>query len=134
VSSDSIQSLLKQSDDENFENIQLIVIYEIIKSNSTFMRSSFDELESNTDLDLYTGKIGEQIVFEYLQEKYSSQTNPPFIKWENEKSESNLFYDILLINNGRTHYIEVKSTQTNNQYLFQLSINQIEAILHHREN
>jgi hypothetical protein len=73
------------------------------------------------------------MVYQYLQKKYSSQRNSISIKWENENDESNLSYDILLTKNRNKHYIEVKSTRINNENSFQLSINQIEAILQYRQ-
>jgi hypothetical protein len=80
-----------------------------------------------------TGRIGEQVVYEYLSYEYRHQSNSVSIKWENDEVESHLPYDILLTKNGKKHYIEVKSTRTNNKNSFQLSINQIEAILKYKE-
>ncbi len=79
------------------------------------------------------GKIGEQMVYQYLQKKYSSSKSPISIRWENENDESNLPYDISLIKNREKHYIEVKSTRINDENPFQLSINQIESIIQYRQ-
>jgi hypothetical protein len=90
-------------------------------------------IEGNDDLHKrLIGGIGEQMVYQYLQKKYSS-TNSVSIRWENENDESNLPYDISLIKNREKHYIEVKSTGINDENPFQLSINQIESIIEYRQ-
>jgi hypothetical protein len=119
---DPVQPLMQAANDDDCENIEPIDISEIITFNSPL---------SNCP-DLRTGFYGEKIVYDYLRKLYSSPPNSAYIKWENEYEESNSFYDILLTKNGKKHYIEVKSTRANDQHLFQLSINQIEAILEHK--
>jgi len=86
-----------------------------------------DNIEQNSALE-------EQFVYQYLKNKYSSQTDLISIKWENENGESNLPYDILLIDNGKKHYIEVKRVRSMNRHTFSISINEIEAILDYKEN
>jgi len=115
-------------------NIQLIDISSISTSSSTQTKNSLSRIAGYDDLDLITGIIGEQIVYEYLLNEHDHQSNLVSIKWENEHEESHLPYDILLIINGKKHYIEVKSTRTFNQHSFPLSINQIEAFLQHEED
>ena len=88
----------------------------------------------NAGLDQCTGLNGEQMVYEFLQHKYSSQIDSISIKWENEHGESNLPYDILLIDNGKKHYIEVITSRSINRHSFKLSLDEIKAILEYREN
>jgi len=85
-----------------------------------------DNIEQNSALH-------EQFVYKYWKNKYSSQTDLISIKWENENGELNLPYDILLIDNGKKHYIEVKRVRSMNQHTFSMSINEIEAILEYKE-
>ncbi len=93
-----------------------------------------DRIEENGELDQYTGPDVEQMVYKYLQKKYSSQTNSTSIKWENENGELHLLYDILLIDNGKKNYIEVKTIRSINRHTFSISINQIKAALEYKEN
>jgi hypothetical protein len=71
------------------------------------------------------------MVYRYLLRIHPPPVN---IKWLNQKMESQLPYDIRLTKNGKTSYIEVKSTRTCDQHTFPLSINQIETFLQQREN
>jgi hypothetical protein len=128
-----IRSVTIDSDDEQVNNIELIDISSVSTSSSTLMKCPLSRIGGHDDSDLITGRIGEQMVYEYLLYKYRHQSNSVSIKWENHEVESHLPYDILLTKNGKKHYIEVKSTRTNNQNSFQLSIYQIEAILEHKE-
>jgi hypothetical protein len=119
---------------KNFENIEVIDLSDIITSSFETSRSAFNKIEGNVGShQRMVGDIGEEMVYKYLQKKYSSQTRSVSIKWENENCESHLPYDILLIKNGKKHHIEVKSTRTNDEHSFSLSINQIEAIFEHRQ-
>jgi Holliday junction resolvase-like predicted endonuclease len=125
---------INESKDENFEDIQVIDLSEIIISSSEPLKGTFNRVEGNGGLNQrIIGDIGEEMVYKYLQKKYSSQTKSVSIKWENEYGESNLPYDILLIKNRKQYYIEVKSTRKNNEHQFPLSINQIEAIFEHQQ-
>jgi len=119
---------------ENFENIEVIDLSDIITSGFETSRSAFNKIEGNVGShQRMVGDIGEEMVYKYLQKKYSSQTRSVSIKWENENCESHLPYDILLIKNRKKYHIEVKSTRTNDEHSFSLSINQIEAIVEHRQ-
>jgi hypothetical protein len=81
-----------------------------------------------------TGLIGEQLIYEYLLNKYHDQLDSVSIEWLNKNEETSLPYDILLTENGIQHYIEVKTTRSNNQHTFFLSMNQMKAILEHGDN
>ncbi|CAF4033667.1 unnamed protein product, partial [Rotaria sp. Silwood2] len=134
ASSESRRSLSFSLIESNDENIKLIDISSISTSSSKPIKSPFDRIEENGGLNLHTGSNGEQTVHEYLLYKYRHQLDSVSIKWENQNGEAHLSYDILLIENGKKHYIEIKSTRTHDQHSFQLSINQIKAILQYREN
>ncbi|CAF3939998.1 unnamed protein product [Rotaria sp. Silwood2] len=134
ASSESRRSLSFSLIESNDENIKLIDISSISTSSSKPIKSPFDRIEENGGLNLHTGSNGEQTVYEYLLYKYRHQLDSVSIKWKNQNGEAHLSYDILLIENGKKHYIEIKSTRTHDQHSFQLSINQIKAILQYREN
>ncbi len=121
-------------EDEQFDNIELINMSSITASSSELFQGLSDGTGECDGLDLYTGRIGEQMVYKYLLNEYRNHSDPVTIKWLNQNRESHLPYDILLQQNGKTHYIEVKSTRTYNQHIFPLSINQIETFLQQREN
>jgi hypothetical protein len=118
------------SDGEQIDNLELVNVSSVIPASSVLFQNV--TIESD-ELDLHTGRIGEQMVYKYLLNEYH-QTNSVSIRWENQNGETQLPYDILLIKNGKKYYIEVKSTRTNNHHIFPLSINQIENFLQHREN
>ncbi len=119
---------------ENFENIEVIDLSEIITSSFETSRSALYRIEEKiSSHQCIVGGIGEEIVCKYLRNKYSSQTNSVSIKCKNENCESHLPYDILLIKNRKKYHIKVKSTRTNDEHSFSLSRNQIEAIFEHRQ-
>jgi len=93
-----------------------------------------DTIEENAGLNQNMDLNQEQIVYKYLQKKYSSQTDSISIKWENEYGESHLPYDILLIDDEQKHYIEVKKIRSNNKHTFSISMNQINFLLEYKEN
>ncbi|UJR19795.1 hypothetical protein I4U23_022928 [Adineta vaga] len=128
------RSLSSESNDKQIDNIQLIDISLIATESSMFTTNLLTKIGNNEVLDSDIGIRGEQIIYEYLLNEYRHQLDSVSIKWENEFEESHLPYDILLIRNGKTHYIEVKSTRTCNHSSFPLSFNQIEAIIEHEEN
>ncbi len=74
------------------------------------------------------------MVYRYLLNEHRNHPPPVIIKWLNEKNDSQLSFDIRLTKNGKTSYIEVKSTRTRDQHTFPLSIRQIETFLQQREN
>ncbi|CAM4802546.1 unnamed protein product [Rotaria magnacalcarata] len=125
----TLSSVLILSEDEQLDRIELTDV----ASNSVFWENppGTEEFEC---FDLKTGYIGEQMVYNYLMNKYRHHPNPVTIKWLNQTRESNLPYDIILIESGKTHYIEVKSTRTHTQHTFPLSIHQIETFIKQREN
>ncbi|CAF1366667.1 unnamed protein product [Rotaria sp. Silwood1] len=129
-----LTSAFIESEGEQLNNIEFIDVSSITTSNLVLFQSPFDGTEECDDLDLITGRIGEEMVYEYLLNKYSDQLNLVSIKWENQYRETHQPYDISLTKHGITHYIEVKSTRTYNQHIFPLSINQIETFLKHKEN
>jgi hypothetical protein len=114
--------------------MELIDISSITTSNSVLFESPFDGTGDNEGSDLLTGRIGEEMVYRYLLNKYYDQLNSVSIVWENQYGETYSPHDISLTINGKTQYIEVKSTRTYNQHMFPLSINQIESFLRHKEN
>jgi len=116
--------------DEPFDSTRLIDVSSICISTTYSPVQNGESGES----ELITGHIGEYIAYKYLSNKYRHQTDLVLIKWENEHEESHLPYDILLIENGKENYIEVKSTRKYNQHSFPLSFNQIETIIQHPEN
>ncbi|XP_078441765.1 histidine kinase-, DNA gyrase B-, and HSP90-like ATPase family protein [Wolffia australiana] len=55
-----------------------------------------------------TGALGEAIAFKYLREKYSAVS----VKWVNEGGETGLPYDLIIEDNGRREFVEVKATRS----------------------
>ena len=123
-----IRSLTIESDGESLDNLELIDIPSIPVS-SMFLPKKAVDLD-----DLTTGREGEYAVYQYLLNKYRSQSNTVLIEWKNEREESHLPYDILLYVKGIKNYIEVKSTRGSDRHSFPLSIQQIDAISEHTEN
>ena len=119
---------------ENIHEMQSVDISSISTTESVASRKQVDKIVNGDELDLVTGRIGEEMVFHYLLNEYRSYPNPFSITWENQHTESNKPYDILLNKDGKNHYIEVKSTRSSDQNLFPLSINQIEAFLTYKES
>jgi hypothetical protein len=117
---------------DQFDNIELIDVSTITPSNSVLFESSFDGTADSDGLD--TGRIGEEMVYRYLLNEHRNHPTPVTVKWLNQNMESQLPYDIRLTKNGKSYYIEVKSTRTRDQHIFPLSINQIETFLQQREN
>ena len=116
---------------EDFDHVEVIDLSTILCADSIGTKNPFARIgkHGNGDgTDLHTGFLGEQMVYEYLR-RCNSQSGGTSIKWENEKGESQLPYDILLVKDEIKHFIEVKSTRTSNQHSFLLSLNQIEAML-----
>jgi hypothetical protein len=119
-----------------FNHLNLIDLSTISNSSSTSIKTLFDRNRTggNGEIDMLTGLTGEQLVYEYLLNKYPHQLDSVSIEWLNKNKEASLSYDILLTENGIKHYIEVKATRSNNQHTFFLSINQMKAILEHGDN
>jgi len=130
----SLPSAFIAAEGEQLDNIELIDVSSITPSSSVLFENSSNGTGECEVLDLYTGRMGEQMVYKYLLNEYRDHPKPITIEWLNQYRETQLPYDILLTQNGKTHYIEVKSTRTYNQHIFQISINQIETFLHYREN
>ncbi|CAF3801243.1 unnamed protein product, partial [Rotaria sp. Silwood1] len=122
------------SEDEEIDNIELMHASSITPSNGVLLENLSDGTGEFESFELNTGRIGEEMVYKYLLNEYRDHPNPVIIKWLNQNQETHLPYDISLTKNGKTHYIEVKSTCVNNQHIFPLSINQIETFLKLREN
>ncbi|CAF4055295.1 unnamed protein product, partial [Adineta steineri] len=111
---------IKQSNDENLIPIEEIDVSDMITPN----------LESMQNHSHGKGYYGEQMVYRYLQKKYSSKPGVS-VKWLNQDDESHFPHDIELIKDKKQYYIEVKSTEINDNHMFQLSFSQIAAILEH---
>ncbi|CAF0810222.1 unnamed protein product [Adineta steineri] len=118
--SDSSSLFIKQSNDENLIPIEEIDVSDMITPN----------LESMQNHSHGKGYYGEQMVYRYLQKKYSSKPGVS-VKWLNQDDESHFPHDIELIKDKKQYYIEVKSTEINDNHMFQLSFSQIAAILEH---
>ena len=77
-------------------------------------------------VDESTGRLGEEIVFRFLQWKYPNEQ----IEWMNERKESGRPYDICIrTKNNQMEFIEVKTTRIDDQHTFQISIAQMEYLL-----
>ncbi|CAF1576856.1 unnamed protein product, partial [Didymodactylos carnosus] len=110
-----------------FERINVNTINELNITETTTPYSTEHELE---DHNMITGQLGEKFVYKYLLWKYREQSSIIKIEWLNEKQETYLPYDILIKKeNEQIDYIEVKTTQLNDQHTFQISIDEIEHIL-----
>lgn len=116
---------------EEIIHMELIDLSSITSSNSILSQNLSD---ITNESNINTGRIGEKMVYDYLLNKYSQSSTSFALKWLNEQRESYLPYDIIMTLDGKKQYIQVKSTQTRNQHLFPLSINEIEFILREREN
>ncbi|CAF0977112.1 unnamed protein product [Adineta steineri] len=122
------------SSENSVDDIEFIDICSITDS-SLMSFANLSHITGECDAsDLDTGRIGEEMVYKYLLKEHREQSNSVIIKWLNQNRETHLPYDILLKKNGKTYYIEVKSTRAYNQHIFPLSINQIETLLQQREN
>ncbi|CAF0964760.1 unnamed protein product [Rotaria sordida] len=106
----TLPSIFVVSEDEQIDNIELIDASSITSSNGVLLEHLSDGTGEFEDLDLDIGRIGEKMVYQYLLNKYRDHSNLITIKWSNQNRETHLPYDILLNKNGKTHYIEVKST------------------------
>lgn len=128
-----LQVTMKKSDDEDFKNIQEIDLSGILTSDLEPLTSTSNKFRRNDKSNQrMTGDIGEEMVYKYLQKKYS-EAETVLIKWENENDESNLPYDILLIEKRKKYYIEVKSTRKNNEHSFSLTMNEMKSIFEYRK-
>lgn len=119
---------------EQFDNIELMDISSITTSNSELFPHPSSMTGECDGSDFQTGRIGEQMVYNYLLNKHCNHPSPVIIKWVNQHRETFLPYDIILTKDGKQNYIEVKSTRTNNQHIFPLSIREIETFLSERQN
>jgi Holliday junction resolvase-like predicted endonuclease len=119
-----------------FNHLNLIDLSTISNSSSAPIKTSFNRNQNggNGEIDMQTGLTGEQLVYEYLLNKYHDQLDSVSIEWLNKNKETSFPYDIILTENGIKYYIEVKATRSNNQHTFFLSINQMKAILEHGDN
>ncbi|UJR07466.1 hypothetical protein I4U23_011755 [Adineta vaga] len=130
----SSASVFIETRNAHVDDIELIDVSSITPSDVIFFENQSNGNEVLNTLDLITGRMGEEMVYKYLLDKYSHHRNSVCIKWENGHGETFKPHDILLIQNGITYFIEVKSTRTYNQHLFPLSISQIEAFSKYKEN
>lgn len=110
--------------------LQSIHIDSIAMPNRILYPSPFNRNSADETSDRETGRIGEKMVYEHLVNEYPNH----LIIWKNQHVESGLPYDILLEINGKTQYIEVKSTRTYNQHIFPISINEIKYFLRNERN
>jgi hypothetical protein len=106
----TLPSVLIVSEGKQFDNIELINMSSITPSRSMLLHNLSDITRECDELDLHTGRIGEEMVFKYLLNQYRDHPNPVIIKWLNQNRETHLPYDILLTKDRKTFYIEVKST------------------------
>ena len=117
---------------EQFDNIEVIDMSSIVSSSNSFL---FENSSDGARETLDTGRIGEEMVYQFLLKQHLENAYLTTIKWLNQSRESQLPYDIVLTTkNGKTQYIEVKSTRTCDQHAFPLSINQIEFLIQQKDN
>ncbi|KAK3416998.1 hypothetical protein EUGRSUZ_H02754 [Eucalyptus grandis] len=69
---------------------------------------------------MLTGNLGERVAFRHLAKKFSRSS----VKWVNEDGETGLPYDITVEDGEGLHYIEVKTTQSEEKDWFSLSTNE----------
>ncbi|KAK3417003.1 hypothetical protein EUGRSUZ_H02759 [Eucalyptus grandis] len=69
---------------------------------------------------MLTGNLGEHVAFRHLAKKFSRSS----VKWVNEDGETGLPYDITVEDGEGLHYIEVKTTQSEEKDWFSLSTNE----------
>ena len=68
-----------------------------------------------------SGRLGEKCIYDGLRQDHPEKK----YRWNNEDSESRMHYDILEVHpNGEKHYIEVKTTKTD-QFIFEMSKEEI---------
>lgn len=111
-----------------FECIRVSNIQDFNISASNILASENNPSSSSVEIDIKTGRNGEDFVFRYLQWKYPNEE----IVWVNQKTESGLPFDIRLVyktKQRQTELIEVKTTRSNIQNTFQMSIGEIECLL-----
>lgn len=130
----SFASVLVDPPAEQFDNVEVIDISTIVSSSGSVVSGNSPNGGRETETS-ETGRIGEEMVYQYLLKEHQETPYAASIKWLNQSRESQLPYDILLTTkNGKTLYIEVKSTRTCDQHVFPLSINQIEFLIQQKEN
>ncbi len=113
----------------SFEQISISTLnnFELFTSANNFVHST------NIEADAITGRLGEQLVFQYLKHTYPNED----IKWMNEEEESYRPFDIHRIitsENGREEFIEVKTTRAIDQHTFPISIGEVKCLLNHPSN
>ena len=127
------------SSDVSTADFDCIYISDFINNVGNESASDVEVVPSNiprasaTETDYETGRQGEKLVFDYLKWKYHNAN----VTWINEKGESGKPYDIRMIfksENNREEYIEVKTTRSNKQNSFFVSIGEIEYLLKHPSN
>ncbi|KAL6194056.1 hypothetical protein ACLB2K_035140 [Fragaria x ananassa] len=69
-----------------------------------------------------TGRLGELAVFKYFIDKAGKSA----VKWVNEHRETRLPYDIIVDNEGRREFIEVKATRNPTKDWFEMSVRQLQ--------
>ncbi|KAL3859496.1 hypothetical protein ACJMK2_009715 [Sinanodonta woodiana] len=107
---------------------------------------SYDELPSMENLLLpemiggneEVGRWGEHLVYSYLMKVKDTDSTIQEVKWINEEGESGAPYDLevhyIIQNEPQIHYIEVKSTQSNNKEVFEISLLQIKFAERQKEH
>lgn len=70
------------------------------------------------------GRLGEDVVFRYLQWKYPKA----HVKWMNAERESGRPYDIQMEINNQIELIEVKTTRIQDQHTFQISFSELKCL------
>ncbi|CAF3404047.1 unnamed protein product [Rotaria socialis] len=120
----------------NFEDVAVSTLTNIDLDAFTSTDNSSNISASHpigTEADRITGRLGEELVFRYLQSKYPDDD----IKWMNQDAEHGTPYDIHLIvksDNNQERFIEVKTTRSFDHNSFPVSIGEVEHLLQHPSN
>ncbi|KAL3859494.1 hypothetical protein ACJMK2_009713 [Sinanodonta woodiana] len=88
--------------------------------------------EGHTEVGIW----GEQLIYNYLMKMKDVEGTIQEVKWINKEGETGAPYDLEVYyqNNPQVHYIEVKSTQSNNKEVFEISLPQIKFAERQKEH
>jgi hypothetical protein len=85
-------------------------------------------MSSGTEQQQITGRIGEEVAYQYLIKKYGAKQ----VKWVNEDGETGAPFDMTVQNeSGKQEFVEVKTTRSQDKDWFEISAREWEfAQLH----
>jgi hypothetical protein len=119
----------------NFEHIRIANFADIVLSPTALPNPPTSTVLTvpDNETDFTIGRRGEEFVYRYLLWKYPDAE----IQWINQHHEFGQPFDIQMIRKGTNSprdFIEVKTTRVPKQNTFQISIGEVECLLHNQNN